>query len=333
MGPASPTVLVTGATGFLGKYVVQELLDHGYRVLAAGRNRQRLASLQGPGVTTFAGSLTELSRQQVSFDGVVHCAALSTTWGSREEFYLHNVLGLQQVVDFAKRSGAQRLVHISSPSIYAQRGDRLNIREDEYDPANTLTNYIWSKLRSEELLAAVDSQELETVVLRPRGLMGAEDPSIVPRFLAINARFGVPLVNEGAHLIDLTCVQNVALACRLAMESPQAVGGTYNITNGEPRPFKELVDFMFDRLGQPVRYRRVSEAVLYGGAAALEGLYRTFNWVAEPPLMRYSVCTVAYAQTLDISRAREDLGYCPQVPLDQGIESSAAAHRGVGPSF
>lgn len=327
MDTSRPRVLVTGATGFLGKYVVQELLAHGYAVIAAGRNKSRLEALRAPGLETFAGNLTQLSRQNMPVDGIIHCAALSTTWGSRDEFYTHNVLGLQQMVEFARRNGARRLVHISSPSIYSQRGDRLNIREEEYDPSNELTHYIWSKLRSEELLAQVDQSQLETVVLRPRGLMGAEDPSIVPRFLEINSKFGIPLVRDGAHPIDLTCVENVALACRLALEAPQAVGKTYNITNGEPRPLKELVDFMFERIQQIPRYRAVNEGVIYRAASAIEATYRALNITAEPPLMRYTVCTIAYAQTLDISRARQELGYEPVLPLDQGIENCAAVHR------
>lgn len=324
----SGKILVTGATGFLGKYVVQELLDHGYGVVAAGRNQQKLAALEGPGVEVFAGSLTELSRQRMAVDGVVHCAALSTTWGSREEFYEHNVLGVQQMVDFARRNGVKRLVHISSPSVYAQRGDRLNLREEDYDPGNDLTNYIWSKIRSEELLRGLDAGVLETVILRPRGLMGAEDPSIVPRFLAANEKMGIPLVNGGRHCIDLTAVENVALACRLALEAPGVAGRTYNITNGDPRPLKELIELMFSFLGREPRYREVNEAALYRGAALVEGVYRALRLGAEPPLMRYTVCTLAYAQTLDISRARQELGYEPVVSLEQAIENCAAVHRG-----
>ena len=313
-------VLVTGATGFLGKYVVDELLEHGYEVYANGRDQKKLDTLKSH--HKIQGSLATLNQLSLAVDAVIHCAALSSVWGSKKEFYDANVLGTRQVIDFSRRNGVKRLVHISSPSVYSTRAERLNIKESEVDPKNELTNYIWSKLRSEELVNAANSA-FETVILRPRGLIGAEDPSILPRFLKVNRSIGIPLINAGKQLVDLTCVENVALACRLALESEKAPGNTYNITNGEPRELRQVIEQLFTMINEKPKYLPLKEPVLYTLASLIEGVARILKLPAEPYLIRYSVITLAYSQTLDINKARQELNYEPRVNLDQGLANSA----------
>ena len=75
---------------------------------------------------------------------------------------------------------------------------------------------------------------LETVILRPRGLIGIGDTSLVPRILHVNDSIGIPLFRGGRNLVDLTSVENVALACELSLTVKGAQGKIFNITNGEP---------------------------------------------------------------------------------------------------
>ena len=320
------TVLVTGATGFLGGYVVDEFMTNGYRVIAAGRDQKKLRALKTKGVQTFRGDLSSLSKITEPIDIVVHAAARSTVWGSWKVFYSDNVLGTQSVVDFCRRKKIKRLVFVSSPSVYSSAGDRLHITESAVDPHNRLNNYIRSKIAAERVVRDA-STEIKTVILRPRGIIGVGDTSIVPRLLAANASFGIPLFNGGSNIVDLTCVENVALACRLAAESPNAVGKTYNITNGEPRKFKDIVRQLFDGLGVEPRFRYRNVRVVYGVAMIVEGMYRLLRIKAEPPITRYTVCTLGYSQTLNISRAKRDLGYKPKIGLDKGIQQYVAANK------
>ena len=190
-----------------------------------------------------------------------------------------------------------------------------------------------------------------SVILRPRGLIGVGDTSIVPRLMHANDTIGIPVFRRhrqqifpkklgrlgrlrlphpqllrlprrgqpGRTIIDLTCVENVAYATRLAAESPAAAGRIYNITNGDPRPVTDVVDELFTLLGAVPRYRRRNATVLYGVASLLELVYAMLRLPGEPPVTRYTVCALAYSQVLDISAARRDLGYEPIVSLDEGI--------------
>lgn len=315
------TALVTGASGFLGGYVVAELRAHGYRVIASGRNAAALPS----GGPTLVGDLDALAHVEQPADLVIHCAALSSPWGRWRDFEHTNVIGTERVLDYARRNGVHRIVHVSSPSIYAAARHATGITENQVDAGNRLNGYIRSKIAAEELLHRGWQQpgSPEVVIVRPRGIIGAGDPSLVPRLLRVHEKVGIPLFDGGRALIDLTSVQNAATALRLAAETPGIDGETFNITNDDPRPLRELLDRLLDLLGRPQRYRRLPLAPLYALAGVLERVYALLPGHPEPPLTRYTLTTIAYSQTLDISKARALLGYRPQVTIDQSLAEYA----------
>lgn len=321
-------VLVTGASGFLGGYVVPELQRHGHEVYAAGRDADALARVADP-EHRVRGDLEALGSRELRVDAVIHCAALSTPWGPWKDFRTANVDGTARVVDFARRNGVRRIVHVSSPSVYAAARDRIGIRESEVDPRNRLNGYIRSKIAAEQLLRrALDAGDIEElVIVRPRGLIGVGDPSLVPRLLAVHERIGVPLFGGGDNLIDVTAVENVASALRLALTHGDPVGGVYNITNGEPRPFRELLSTLLGLLGEKPRFRPLNRRIAWASAGVLEGVCTAVPGRPEPPLTRYTLSTIAYSQTLDISRAVAELGYRPEVSLDDALARVAAHLR------
>jgi hypothetical protein len=325
------TVLITGATGFLGSYLTAEFLNHGYKVIAVGRNPERLEQLQhnaeeNTQLSTIASDLSGLNQLTLpAIDVVVHAAALSTIWGPWAKFFQTNVEGTRHVLQLCHNQAAA-LVFISSPSVYSARGDRPGLTEQEINPANRLNNYIRSKIQAE---AEINNSGIDAIILRPRGLIGIGDTSIVPRLMHANDTFGLPLFRGGRNLVDMTCVENVALAAQLAaavLVAQQPHQQVYNITNGEPREFKQITDQLFTGLGITPRYKPRNVQVFYGIACALEVVYKLLRLSAEPPLTKYTVCTLGYSQTLDISAARRDLNYQPRVSLDEGISNYVKHH-------
>src|SRR5699024_11894850 len=111
-----------------------------------------------------------------------------------------------------RRNGGRRIAHGPSPSIYAGPRHATGITENEVDAGNRLNGYIRSKIAAEALLhrARREPGTPEIVTLRPRGIIGPGDPSLVPRLLAVEEKIGIPLFDGGRALIDLTSVQNVA---------------------------------------------------------------------------------------------------------------------------
>lgn len=321
-------VLVTGATGFLGKYVVEELVEHGYQVRAFGRNRAIGQSLVNASVTFIQGDLTnqeDLTKACQEMDMVVHAGALSTVWGPWEDFYQTNVLGTKYVLEACRKANIERLVYVSSPSIYAAPRDQLDIKESDAPQENRLNNYIRSKLASEKLFK--DYPDVSSVILRPRGLFGIGDTSILPRVLNLSQKIGIPLIGDGRQLMDMTCVENVALAIRLALETPQAAGEVYNITNGEPRAFRNLIEETLRGLGYPIRYRKIPAPLVSVISSSLECIYKSLKLKGEPALTRYTYYLLRYSQTLDISKAERDLGYRPKITISEGIEQYVQDYR------
>ena len=321
-------VLVTGATGFLGKYVVEELVEHGYQVRAFGRNSKIGRSLENTSVSFFQGDLTnaeDVSEACKGMNLVVHAGALSTVWGPWEDFYQANVLGTKYVLEACRQTDIQRLVYVSSPSVYAAPKDQLAIKESDAPEENNLNNYIRSKLASEKLFK--DYPDVPSIILRPRGLFGIGDTSILPRVINLSQKIGIPLIGDGRQLMDMTCVENVALAIRLAIEAPEAKGEVYNITNGEPRAFRDLLEESLKGLGYPIKYRKIPASLLAGIASSLEFLYKSLNLKGEPPLTRYTYYLLRYSQTLDISKAERELGYRPKISISEGIEQYVQDYR------
>lgn len=161
-------ILVTGATGFLGKYVIDELLAHDYSIVAFGRNEKIGKALENERVQFVKGDLSsieELKQAFQSVDAVVHAGALSTAWGPWKAFYQANVVGTKNVLELCREYAVKRLVYVSSPSIYAAGKDQLNIKESDAPKENHLNNYIRSKLASEKLFLTIRMCQVSSCVL------------------------------------------------------------------------------------------------------------------------------------------------------------------------
>lgn len=315
-------VLVTGATGFLGKYLVQQLIEKGYEVYALGRNETAGKKLNEMGANFCKGDLTnknECSKYFKNMDFVIHAGALSTVWGKWEDFKKINVEGTRNVCSLCFENKVKRMVYVSSPSIYSEKQDRFRIKEDDYNKDNELNFYIKSKILSEDVIKEFTQKGLYTVTLRPRGLFGIGDTSLIPRILNANGKVGIPLFNKGANYVDITCVENVAYACVLSLEAENVSGEIFNITNGEPMEFKKILEQFLSAINEAPKYLKLPFGVGYFVASLLEFIYKTFNKSGEPILTKYTVCTLAFSQTLDISKAQQKLKYKPIKTIAEGI--------------
>ena len=321
-------VLVTGAYGFLGRYVVKELVECGYHVIAFGRDPQKLATLKEDHVDLFVGDFCneeEIVRAAEGVDYVIHCGALLKGWGRREDFIRANVDGTRNVLTACEKNHVKRLVYTSSPSAYAKK-DNLNITEADYNEKNHLNHYIESKIIAEKLVRSQD--KVPFAMIRPRGLCGIGDQNMLPVLINANSQIGIPLFEKGNVIVDMCCIENVALSLRLCMEKDEALRQVYNITNGEPQKLTQLVDGLFEKLGLTPKYVRMPFGLMYGIAAVLEFFYKLFGIYDKAPVItRYNICTLGRSQVFDITKAKEELGYAPKVSLSEMMETYAAYYH------
>lgn len=318
------TVLVTGGTGFLGKYVIKDLVHNGYKIITIGRNKEKGDLLNSTNVKFINCNFTNLKDlefifKKYKFHYVVHAGAMSTVWGKWKDFYKVNVLGTENVAALSLKYKVRRLVYISSPSIYTEKFDRFNILETDVNKDNKFNYYIKTKILSEEVIRNFSKKGLYNVIIRPRGLFGVGDTSVIPRILNANYKKGIPLVNGGENYIDITCVENVAYAIRLCIEKNNINNEVFNITNGEPSKFRTIIDRFFEEIGESPNYINLSFNKLYFIASTLEFYYKLFRIYKEPFVTKYSACVLGKNQTMNIELARRKLGYKPIMNLEEGI--------------
>lgn len=315
-------IIVTGATGFLGKKVVYALKRLKYSPIALGRNRLIGEQFARDEIPFISVDLTNREETVKAFDGVayvIHCAGLSSIWGPKSAFIAANVVAVENVVEACQVHHIKRLVHISTPSLYFDYQNRYDLSEYDVFPKKFVNDYASSKKEGEDLIQKAFFEGLSTVTLRPRGIFGPEDTSIFPRILSAMEKKMLPLVNEGKAFIDITYIDNVVDAIILAIEAKNVEGQSYNITNGEPKAFIELLQLLSDKLQLPLKTRNLSFNTAYYSAKIVEGIYRLLHIKNEPPLTCYGVGLVSKSMTFDITKAKKELGYQPKISIDEGL--------------
>ncbi|MEP3846233.1 MAG: NAD(P)-dependent oxidoreductase [Paracoccaceae bacterium] len=326
MKPDAPRrILVTGATGFLGGHLVQHLAIKGYDVIAHGRSDAGCHTLGMSGHNVFQWDISAPVHSHENLDSVdcvVHCAALSAPFGRLADFEAANIAGARNVLHLAKDLGASRFVFISSPSVYFSLNDQLNVSEDMPLP-KPFNAYAATKQKAETLV--LDTPELHPIILRPRGIYGLNDTTLLPRILRAAKSRPLPLFRNGLASIDLTHVDDVVDAIGCAINAPAQVDREiFNISSGEPLAVTNIVDQVCERAQIDVRWRKTPLAPALYVASVLEYAARLFPALGEPVATKYGLALFAYAQSLNISKAQSLLGWTPQIRFQKGLDKTFA---------
>ena len=310
--------IITGATGFLGGAVARRLLGDGERVVAIGRNQEKLDALARLGAETRALDLTgnAASSALPTASHFVHCAALSSPWGTPRQFAAANVDGTVRAMNLARAAGVRRFVHISSPSIYFRFADQDWVPEESSLP-KPVNAYAATKAESERHVLAEPS--LDPVILRPRGLYGPGDMALLPRLLRAARQRPLPLMRNGVAATDLTYIDDVVEAVLAAIRVPSPASRVFNISGGEAIPIRHVAEQAARAAGIPVRWRPMAWPVVRAIASLSEAVCAALPGRPEPVVTAYGAGLFAFRQTLDISRARKELGWQPRVSFDEGL--------------
>ena len=326
-------ILITGASGFIGSFIVEEALTRGMETWAAvrpGSSRQFLTDGRIRFIELDLAS-EEVLKQQLqglSFDYVVHAAGV-TKCLDRQDFFRTNTEGTQHLVRALMALGMplKRFVYISSLSVMGairERQPYTEIRDDDEPRPNTA--YGQSKLQAERWLDEVDG--LPYVVLRPTGVYGPRerDYYMMAKSIQQHLDFAVGYRRQD---ITFVYVSDVVQAVFLALERGQT-GRRYFLSDGEVYQSSTFSDLLHKELGCPWRVRLTAplwllriitccgelSARLTGKVTALNSdkynIMRQRNW------------------RCDIGPARRELGYEPEVKLAEGVRRSVRWYREHG---
>ena len=316
--------LVTGGGGFLGKAIVRLLLQRGDEVRSFSRgDYPELAAL---GVEQFRGDLADkeaLLRAAAGCDMIFHVAARAGIWGSYADFYRANVTGTENVIAGCHSHGIARLVYTGSPSAVFDGRDVEGGDESLPYPEHYEAHYPATKAMAEKLVLAANSSTLATVSLRPHLIWGPGDNHLVPRIVARGKAGKLRRIGTRPCLVDTVYVDNAARAHLLAADclarGGTAAGKAYFISNGEPLPLWEMVNRILACAGLPPVTRSIPAKAAFAIGACCEGIWQILRLAGEPPMTRFVAREMATAHWFDITAARRDLGYCPEISIDEGL--------------
>lgn len=325
-------VLVTGASGMLGRQTAEALAARGDDVTVLQRRPSGLRLREVLGDVADAPCVVEAVR---GHDAVMHLAAKVDVVGRWRDYERANVQGTRNVVEACRASGVARLIHVSSPSVAHAGAALVGAGAAPPDPQRARGHYARSKALAEQVALDADGGPLAVLALRPHLVWGPGDTQLIARIVE-RARAGrLPVIGSGAALVDSTYISNASDALVAALDRCESARGeAYVVSNGEPRPVGELIGDICRASGVTAPTRRVPflSAALAGAAVdavwaarlALPGLLTP----GDPPLTRFLAEQLATAHWFDQRRTRSALGWTPRVSLAEGLAELARAARG-----
>ncbi|MEO5709507.1 MAG: NAD(P)-dependent oxidoreductase [Nocardioidaceae bacterium] len=317
-------ILVTGASGLLGRSTALALLARGDEVTVLQR---RMAGLPCPEVRGDVADLEIVRRAAWGQDAVVHLAAKVDVVGPWRDYVHANIDGTRAVVQACRREAVPRLVHVSSPSVAHSGRALVGVGAAPADPASARGSYARSKAVAELEALAADAPGLAVLVLRPHLVWGPGDTQLVERIVA-RARVGrLPVLGNGAALIDTTYLDNAVDALVAAVDVVDRVHGqAVVVSNGEPRPVREVLTRLCQAAGAPVPTRVVPAAAARLAGAAVDVVWAVTRRRDTPPLTRFLAEQLTTAHWFDQRNTRELLSWQPRVGLDEGFDRLAASY-------
>ncbi|HET6881068.1 MAG TPA: NAD-dependent epimerase/dehydratase family protein [Pirellulales bacterium] len=328
--------LVTGANGFLGQYLVEQLVARGDRVRAYCRRPSR--ELDALGAETLLGDVRDAAPTMAACEGidaVFHVAAVAGIWGPWKLFYETNTLGTRHVIEGCLRHKVPRLVYTSSPSVTFDGTEQCGVDESAPYPQRWLCHYPHTKALAEQEVLKASGPDLLTCALRPHLIWGPRDRQLVPRVIERARQGRLMRVGDGTNLIDMVYVENAArahlqAADKLYAGSPVA-GSAYFISQGEPVNCWRWIDELLALAAAPPVKRAISTTAAYCIGAAMEATYYLARKESEPRMTRFLALQLGKSHYFNIDRARRDLGYDPSISTAEGIRRLAASW-GRGPA-
>jgi len=322
--------LVTGAGGFLGRYIVEQLVSRGDRVRALCR--REFPELDALGVETVLADLRD--RRAVvdacrGMDCVFHAGGIAGMGFDWRLFYNVNTLGTKHVVEGCIENRVRKLVFTSSPSVTFGGADQCGVDESVPYPEKWLSHYSHSKALAEQLVLESNGVgELATCSLRPHLIWGPRDRHLIPRLLKLARSGKVRRIGDGTNLIDIVYVENAAEAHLLAADALQAdsivAGRAYFISQGEPVYCWQWIDELLALAGLPPVRKSTSLTSARTIGGMYEAVYRILHIKGEPPMTRFLAAQLAISHYFDITRAQEDFGYRPRISTAEGMKRLAA---------
>ena len=319
-------VLVTGATGFIGSHLVDALLARGDEVRILVRRPSNIEKFKRKNIEIVFGDIRDvasLKKATEDIDVVYHLAALLGGPNiTSEELREVNVQGTENVLKASVTNKVKRFLYLSAGAVMGN----VTQMADETVECNPSTPYAQSKYDAEQL-ALKYMNDLSVTIVRSTMVYGPGEIHSKRKMIQMIEKGLFRIIGNGKNQVSWVYVDNLVQGIILASKKERAIGAIYIISDERPYTMNELVEAIAKELGMKTP-GHVPTWIAVIAAVTLEGLSKIFKF--SPPLFRDRVISLTANHSLDCSKACRDLGYKPNIALEEGIKRTVKYYNGRG---
>jgi len=320
---ASNLNLVTGATGLLGSHIAHALRQRGEPVRVLVRPSSDLAFLRTLDVEIVHGDLLDPASiaKAVAGAGIVyHAAARVGNWGKWRQFRTDVIDTTRNVLDACRVARVGRVLHVSSLFVYGHPRIPVNGWITEVEPHAQHLGFFDYYCRAKEQAERL-AQEYgpELTIVRPSWIFGPRDRNGFPRLVkALTSRW-VKIIGDGKNLLNMVYAADVADGAIRAANHPGARGQAYHLCSEGAITQQDFFDYVTDALSLPRISKHMSLRFASWGGLLGEVIGRALRWPRPPHASQYGVHLLTRSTRFSIAKARDELGWQPQVSPQEGL--------------
>ena len=315
-------ILITGGGGFLGKAIIKKLLKKGNHIKSFSRNYY--SELKNIGVSQIQGDISDanaIKKACKNIDTVYHVAAKAGIWGDFSSYFKVNVLGTANVIKSCLNNKVARLIYTSSPSVVFDGNDIKGVDESAPYSSKYYAHYPKTKAMAEKLVKKARYKNLATIILRPHLIWGPGDNHLFPRIIKRAKK--LKILGNRKNFVDTIYIDNAADAHILANDSlkknPLLSGSIYFISQDEPILLWDMIDEFLNIAELPSIKKSIPAWAAWFMGFVFECLFFLLKLKQEPPMTRFIAKELTTSHWFDISRAKKDLHYFPNISTKEGL--------------
>ena len=321
------TVFVTGGSGFIGGRLIERLHREGREVRALARSPQAAERVRSLGAKPVEGDLADVAAMRAGAKGcevAFHTAATLGDSGRREDFIEGNVRGTRNALTACAGAGVGRFVHVGTEAVLLSSEPLIQVDETAPLQTESPVHYVATKALAERSVLSASREDFQTVVVRPRFVWGRGDTTLLPAMTEMVSSGRFAWIGGGRHLTSTTHVANVVEGLICGAAAGRA-GQAYFVTDGEPVVFRDFVTELLATQGVKAPTRSVPDPLAHALSSMGETAWRFLPLPGRPPITRLAYLLSSQECTINIGKAREQLGYEPPVSIPEGMAELASA--------
>ncbi|HTN59950.1 MAG TPA: NAD-dependent epimerase/dehydratase family protein [Devosia sp.] len=322
---SSEKLFITGGSGYVGRNLIRHFVAKGWQVIALARTEAAADRVAALGAEPRSGDLlsADLASAMAGCSMLVHAAADTDHGYGTAAQAETNVAGTGNILSAARQAGIARCVYISTESVLLDGQPLVNATERHPFPKHPAGSYSRTKAEAERLALSCNSDGFSVVAIRPRFVWGRDDTTALPHLLSAVKSGQFAWIDGGHYASSSTHIANLCAGVDLSLTGARG-GEVYFITDGAPVEFRALITRLLATQGVDVPDKTVPRRLLRAMAVVGDILARWSRGRVKLPITMQEFATSAVEVTLDITKARTELGYRPVMTIEQGMAELSA---------